>query len=1293
MATYDIGLVADGSISSWDTGLKSAIEGLGDGDTWNVTYYNASSATPATVAAAEDILVFGEISSPNSWAVLDIPILHTDHSTPNASAERLINTTGIAASATSSQANEYEFVGGHDIVTALGHSTGDEIEVTNRQIDFWDSAHTSSLDRLAGPWYNRTGPMGVWAVDEGVSVYNSTTTTNRRAGLSLNRAVGSAPHTITSDGEDLLREMLRWLAEGAVSVPDQVGVVATTIGDGEVDLTWTAPDDGNDPITDYVVEYRPSGGSWSTFADGTSTATSTTVTGLTNGQPYGFRVSAVNGIGTGDASDEVEATPATLPGAPTGLALSADYEQLDASWSAPASNGGSAITDYEYRTRIGAGAWSAEVSDGADLAAEIAGLTGGTTYGVQVRAVNGVGASAWSTEATATPYSPVVPDPPTGLSATGGAGEVDLTWSAPAFTGGAPITDYEVDYRIAAGSWSTFADGTSTATSTTVTGLTDGVDYEFRVRAVNKVGASADSDTVLARPASAPDAPTGLTATAGYGGVVYLEWVQPASDGGRAIYDYVVEVDDGGGWATFADGASTATEATVTGLTDGVSHDFRVSALNPVDASSPSNVASATPVAPTVPDTPTGLLARPGNKAATLTWFAPADNGAAITRYRIQTRLVGDAWGSMPDTDVTEVGGVVEGLNNYASYEFRVAAENSEGFGAFTAAVTATPRPAYGPVDPRPAGRLGRGDVQVWVLHQGGMPEPLTLPSIPGSGYFTRELSSVAEIVVPVTIGGAGDQRVLDELRRLRKWEHEIAVEWDGKVEALGPVIDIDWGQQSVTITCGDVAAWLERTDIPTGSTYTDADLSTIAETEVQAALDADDSNRAGIVLDFEPAGRNGDRDYSDPASIRYAADQLSELADEGVEWWAYRRTIRAADPYVDPAVAIRLSDADFATPPPVNEVGSLEANEVVVIATGGDVPIIARAQDTADIAARGRLVRTFTDSAISTQGEADALAAKLLGELRRVLEIDAGANIELRPSAAVRMAELLPGAIVRVDLQTPARPVTGLFVLTAVRATFAGAVAIQLQAIPAAAAIVQAEQEQTGAATPPEPDDATDVTFVGAATAGSNGAGTITIDPIDDLEDGDVVVVALTQDDSEGSPATWSSLDGFDVAGSLATSDGKNMTTAYATKVISSAAGESAWRFQTGNTSQGKVAVAAVFRGVDNASPVFGTAGPSSGTNDATPTGLSVASPAGGVAVSIVHLAYPLARSTSGVAPDGWALAGWRLQSDDNSSAFAALAYQLTPTATTPSIGAWRNSPDDAVSEWHRRAIALEKA
>lgn len=99
------------------------------------------------------------------------------------------------------------------------------------------------------------------------------------------------------------------------TAPAQVTGLVATSGDGEVVLSWTAPYNGDSAITDYIVQYRTTvgPGTWTTFADGTSTTAAATVTGLTNDTSYDFRVAAVNAIGTGTYS----ATSTAVPGIPT----------------------------------------------------------------------------------------------------------------------------------------------------------------------------------------------------------------------------------------------------------------------------------------------------------------------------------------------------------------------------------------------------------------------------------------------------------------------------------------------------------------------------------------------------------------------------------------------------------------------------------------------------------------------------------------------------------------------------------------------------------------------------------------------------------------------------------------------------------------------------------------------------------------------------------------------------------------------------------------------------------------
>ena len=89
-------------------------------------------------------------------------------------------------------------------------------------------------------------------------------------------------------------------------------------GDGEVALTWQAPgDDGGSLITDYVVEYSADGGvTWAVFDDGVSVTPGATVTGLTNGTAYTFRVAALNDVGTGALGETAVSVTPVAPEVP-----------------------------------------------------------------------------------------------------------------------------------------------------------------------------------------------------------------------------------------------------------------------------------------------------------------------------------------------------------------------------------------------------------------------------------------------------------------------------------------------------------------------------------------------------------------------------------------------------------------------------------------------------------------------------------------------------------------------------------------------------------------------------------------------------------------------------------------------------------------------------------------------------------------------------------------------------------------------------------------------------------------
>ncbi|MGI6443569.1 MAG: fibronectin type III domain-containing protein [Candidatus Dojkabacteria bacterium] len=99
-----------------------------------------------------------------------------------------------------------------------------------------------------------------------------------------------------------------------VAPPTEPLNLTATAGNKQVTLNWTVPSsNGGATITDYIVQYSTNGSTWTTFDDGVSTSTSATVTGLTNGQQYYFRVAAVNSVGQGPYTSSVTATPVNQP--------------------------------------------------------------------------------------------------------------------------------------------------------------------------------------------------------------------------------------------------------------------------------------------------------------------------------------------------------------------------------------------------------------------------------------------------------------------------------------------------------------------------------------------------------------------------------------------------------------------------------------------------------------------------------------------------------------------------------------------------------------------------------------------------------------------------------------------------------------------------------------------------------------------------------------------------------------------------------------------------------------------
>ena len=276
-----------------------------------------------------------------------------------------------------------------------------------------------------------------------------------------------------------------------IGQPDAPTGLVGQVGDGRLDLSWSAPvDDGGSPIVDYVVETASDTGPWTELDDGLSADRYAVVSDLVNGRPLRVRVSAVTAVGQGPAGMVVRLVPGR-PQPPTGLTAEPGDSEATIRWAASAADGGSPVLTHriEYSTDDGA-TWDLVGEAGPETVATVENLVNGTSYRIRVSAVTALGRSR---TASVVVRPATVPGVATNLLAVGGVGRLTFSWTRPA-DGGSPFTEVIVEViEDGLTEWTLFTAGPRT-TSANIGGLSGGLRYRARVRYVNAVGSGAASE-------------------------------------------------------------------------------------------------------------------------------------------------------------------------------------------------------------------------------------------------------------------------------------------------------------------------------------------------------------------------------------------------------------------------------------------------------------------------------------------------------------------------------------------------------------------------------------------------------------------------------------------------------------------------------------------------------------------------------------------------------------------------------------------------------------------------------
>ncbi len=571
--------------------------------------------------------------------------------------------------------------------------------------------------------------------------------------------------------------------------------------------------DGVYAETVWEYSYRPVGGVWSPWAvahigqqfmgntGSIGTDRALTVSGLRNGVSYEFRVRAVNRHGTNmlpgvvlysngaglankisNRNPDKVVIPGVKPPAPAGLTATGGDGQVVLSWTS-AGSGGPPITKWQYRYQSAPAAtsvtWSAwadttDVTGGSpsvtqskawtDVAgsgpsttsAVVKGLTNGSLYRFQVRAVNalvalqttgtkralisaGDGAAAQSLEVVPGQK----PQAPRQVMVMPGDGEVKITVVAPlrgASAGDAKWTSvlgYEVRVRRAGSevfdAWQALGSpipqpqNPSPPTATPrhpaesvgvpVRGLVNGVGYEFEVRAVNRFGPGPAAGVVgPVTPTGAPAAGS-LQATAGDGQVT-LSWT-PANTGGSTVSGWQYRMKTAGGgygsWTAVTGGAS-ARSLVVDGLANGRAYTFQIRAVTTdtevigTSFESEAVTPSAVPPAPAVTVTAGDMMVVLGWKAGVSGEVGESSWAAPVTGWQYRAKPGDGDYGTWVDVGAAVTTADVGDLMNGTVYMFEVRTQNKMGPGTAT---TVTATPATVPAAPTVTATAGDGMVTV----------------------------------------------------------------------------------------------------------------------------------------------------------------------------------------------------------------------------------------------------------------------------------------------------------------------------------------------------------------------------------------------------------------------------------------------------------------------------------------------------------------------------------------------------------------------------------------------------
>ena len=705
----------------------------------------------------------------------------------------------------------------YQVVTAtnvVAPGSGDESEPTDEETGTtWDvpdapTGLTVTATEVGVLYLGWTAPAGgdhvtrydVWAGVASASAYIGSTISSVTNYADLAIGNGTTKHYKIFAGNEVGTEVTGSSEEEGTTwdVPAAPTTLTATAGLGKITLDWTAPAAVGTPLVQYNV-YSGTGGTFTNLIDTVASPTVTYDATVGSGVTVYYKVSAENIVEEGALSNDAGATAFAVPDAPVLVSATGGLEKITLVWTAPADNGGSAITAYTVYSGTG-GTFTTLVDtvSGVTLTYDVV-LGSGVTGYYKVSASNVAGEGALSNDLGATTFA--VPSVPLNLTVGRDIRHLDLAWEVPASNGGTPILSYNIYTESGVVENLQAVVIFPTTTHIDNYGMSNGETRIYKVSANNAAGEGLKTGSETGETYNIPSQPTGFTVGSGANQLT-LDWGVPVSDGGLAITVYNIYAGDTTGVLTYTENVPAGTYTfTETGLADDRLRFYQVSAVNAAGEGVLTAEMNGTTYH--VPGAPTGLTIGSGVRELVLTWVAPVDiGGLAITKYTI---YAGTA--STFEVEVGTVSGVVltyteTGLTNNQTRFYQVSATNSEGESARSGERSGV---TYDIPDEPTGLTIGSGVrelVLTWVA-------PVYVGRTPITNYKvyvgTVVIATVGDVLTYTNTGLANNQTVTYTVSAVN-----IAGEGDPSAAVSGLTYDVPGAPTVLSIEFGDTQAYIE---------------------------------------------------------------------------------------------------------------------------------------------------------------------------------------------------------------------------------------------------------------------------------------------------------------------------------------------------------------------------------------------------------------------------------------------------------------------------------------------------